>query len=1582
MGGQNDIVWQDAAQAQPTQPAQSAQAPAQGTAPAQQPSGDIQWDNNAAPTPAQQQSKDGSDPALKAPEYGSDEWYASKLPEGSDKVLSAAKKYLVDPFEQHVERIREGAKQFAAGTVTTVNELAHPDYMRAQVEAHAYAPGSGIVEDPVDTASREHPMAMGVSKAVAGTVAGVAGDPRNWPLMGAGEALPLLNKLMGVGFTAMMSKDAYAGAKQLAQNWDNLSPEQRWEIGSETGLNTVMATLAATHTAGDVAGKTGEAVRVAKEKTQQSFRKALTPDGYHNKNIGGTDVPTRPTGKLAQMAEARQPEMAENFLAEKTAPAVAEGVSKTIQEGAGIEGDHPLTTEDPYGLSSMASAKEKEYQAPVQKIDSISDNAFSNAQEARAAAQGDFSKAGKEEWKKQSQILNNLWEEHRSQLEADGVDVDAAKKAWGQKVALETIEKAMRKTTQISESIDRPYDLKAGKTLGTTIKNLLQHDDAPFQKIFGSKYAEVKPVLEDFSRTLNEQSQIAGQDQTPLDALVSKLGKRIVLDAVGGGIGTHFGGGYGGAAGIAAMDFFTNKASDMASKWYLGKILTTPKAMELVNNSLKLGGDPVKVGNQLKTVIFNANPTNGEVLAKKLADLWHDERGEAGLPGSLPPVGEAGHSQDLRDFSKQYTGKDLDTTKTDKDERGSAIADAYDKMKHDPTDPKVRASYDALIKETKDQWKALKERGYTISTSPEQPYANEKQMLQDIRDNKHITVWEGGQPPSDHPMSENDPESGLSNNTLFRAVHDILGHGKEGHDFSEAGEENAYRQHAQMYSDAARPALATETKGQASWVFNHEGVRNGESKPGDMFPEQKAAILPEEFHGGKKSSPDADIADQHNENGGSSVVNGKNLKDGYTVSVRKDLEQVLPKDKITPEDVAAYRARPDVQKVLNDDPRAFVGTWANDGKTYMDVSVHVPDKATARKLGVANKQLAIYDLKNKETVALPHQEYSFNENPAETNNAHSVTTRDAAGNKVGELTAQETGNVANRQVTVRSNQIYDAAERGQGHGKAQILSLLGNVPEDVKAVKSDISTTKDAQRVWESLERQYPEAVTKKVVGKGDSAKSVWTVDMDKFRSSGENHMADLAKQALPESPAVVARPTADPVKAYRQSLAANEIGTRNPKSVDATGVNNPTELSGLGALNEADRMSPARTTQAGKPVLGVKQKLVAALADYKDNGISQLLDANDPDAAIEKYVNHVKDNLKWLHGATPEAIRGVAKQWYETAHNVTKDIAEKNGVTHAQAAAVTAALSPKNDWNNNVGQAQRLIEHYAKDRNHAWTSKMDAAMSAIRNSEAVSEPLKRALDDIRGKKFKQLTAKSPEALRAKQAMWMRVLDEAHGSSDTPVYNPNGTVTGSQTLNWGQVEPIAKALSILEDGSVDNINRVMGQGHKIRNFYNNIINPWSDRGHTTIDTHAVGAGHLKPYSQEDTEVAHNFGSGNKAGTPSPAKHAATGIGGSYSVHEEAYRRAAKDLGIQPRELQSITWEGIRSLMGDEKKTPELRRAVTNIWRAHEAGELSINQAREEIVKASGGFSKPSWMSEEDWERNPTEEGDTSFDGGQ
>lgn len=64
-------------------------------------------------------------------------------------------------------------------------------------------------------------------------------------------------------------------------------------------------------------------------------------------------------------------------------------------------------------------------------------------------------------------------------------------------------------------------------------------------------------------------------------------------------------------------------------------------------------------------------------------------------------------------------------------EHGKKIADAYENMKHEPNHPEVKASYDALINETKDQYKNLLNQGYKFTriTDPNfQPYKNSQEM--------------------------------------------------------------------------------------------------------------------------------------------------------------------------------------------------------------------------------------------------------------------------------------------------------------------------------------------------------------------------------------------------------------------------------------------------------------------------------------------------------------------------------------------------------------------------------------------------------------------------------------------------------------------------------------------------------------------------------------------------------------------------------------------------------------------------------------------------------------------------------------
>lgn len=564
---------------------------------------------------------------------------------------------------------------------------------------------------------------------------------------------------------------------------------------------------------------------------------------------------------------------------------------------------------------------------------------------------------------------------------------------------------------------------------------------------------------------------------------------------------------------------------------------------------------------------------------------------------------------------------------------------------------------------------------------------------------------------------------------------------------------------------------------------------------------------------------------------------------------------------------------------------------------------------------------------------------------------HAVTTTDANGNKIGELVAQDTGNVKRGQVTVRSNQIYDAANRGKGYGKAQIEKLINSVGEDVKAVKSDISTTPDAQRAWASLEKKYPEAISKTM--KGD--KPVWTVDMDTMREQ----QAEAAKGADRYKPVQEGATPTLPAPEERQP--GRRISQRNPTAIKSTeDPVNGNLIIGKDAIKAADATAP-----------GFMDKMAQTVAKYPGVKITPEEAMANPEKALDKFVNHIADNLTFLHNQVPENIRNISKLWYDSAHVLTKSIAEKYGVAHEQVAAITAALSPKNEWNNNIELAKRVVDTYKTKQATAWTPEMEttAARLASKNPDIAD-----LTELIRGKTLGEL--KDPD----EKAAWIRLYDESHNMSAKANYAPDGSVrgfarNGDNSISksaWSALSPIVKSVKILEDGSQENIHTMLGEAHKIRNFYNNIIDPWSPHGDVTIDTHAVGAGHLRPMSQATEEVLHNFGSSFKP-TEEEAKAGAKasssigssvhGVNGTYGLYADAYRKAAAKLGILPRELQSITWEGIRSLYEAKGKTPELKQAIAKIWEDHTERGLTIDRARKQILKAAGGFKDPGWLSD-------------------
>jgi hypothetical protein len=152
-------------------------------------------------------------------------------------------------------------------------------------------------------------------------------------------------------------------------------------------------------------------------------------------------------------------------------------------------------------------------------------------------------------------------------------------------------------------------------------------------------------------------------------------------------------------------------------------------------------------------------------------------------------------------------------------EHSRNIAQAYEEMAHAPNDPAVKASYEQMIKETREQYRHIRQQHPDLKIAPIEPEEATGNPYEQVRHFREGTLkyfptergfGSGGPEEAGHPMMRESGEKlngqPLLNNDLFRIVHDYFGHLAEGYGFRAAGEDNAWRAHASMYSDLARPA--------------------------------------------------------------------------------------------------------------------------------------------------------------------------------------------------------------------------------------------------------------------------------------------------------------------------------------------------------------------------------------------------------------------------------------------------------------------------------------------------------------------------------------------------------------------------------------------------------------------------------------------------------------------------------------------------------------------------------------------------------------------------------------------------------
>ena len=255
--------------------------------------------------------------------------------------------------------------------------------------------------------------------------------------------------------------------------------------------------------------------------------------------------------------------------------------------------------------------------------------------------------------------------------------------------------------------------------------------------------------------------------------------------------------------------------------------------------------------NELPTLTIGDTPLAGAPSLPRIP-----ERGPVRI-GPNPEIAEA--AQDYAQRSGIPSQPIVRYASVD-EPRATQIAREYDLMRHDPQNPEVKRSYEAMIAETLGQYDSLLAKGiepYFINDVD--PYQNSPyEALIDLEQNKRLGIFptrsgfgsDANFDPRDNPLLG---ESGYNiggqpalNNDIFRFVHDAMGHGRGGVGFRAMGEENAYQSHAGMYSPLARRALASETRGQNSWLnYGPYGERNRTASIDDtIFADQKTGLMP------------------------------------------------------------------------------------------------------------------------------------------------------------------------------------------------------------------------------------------------------------------------------------------------------------------------------------------------------------------------------------------------------------------------------------------------------------------------------------------------------------------------------------------------------------------------------------------------------------------------------------------------------------------------------------------------------------------------------------------------------------------
>lgn len=330
--------------------------------------------------------------------------------------------------------------------------------------------------------------------------------------------------------------------------------------------------------------------------------------------------------------------------------------------------------------------------------------------------------------------------------------------------------------------------------------------------------------------------------------------------------------------------------------------------------------------------------------------------------------------------------------------------------------------------------------------------------------------------------------------------------------------------------------------------------------------------------------------------------------------------------------------------------------------------------------------------------------------------------------------------------------------------------------------------------------------------------------------------------------------------------------GTGTDQSVHAPATISP-HLSAPEPLPPSGRGTPRPDNPDATHFAAISEPIQAKMLERLSSSELALTPA-DVEANLERLWTEME--------ATSPATIEEGKRWYADAHDSIAEFSDRFSIPLDVGIAMTAAVSPQNEWGQNIALAEHMATLHTKD----------PALTLLSPAE---KAYLRGKDDSARALLKTDPATAFSDLPANQAAWAVILHGKRAKLRSQIPTPKGTLPlVSFSCGTG---PIAKGIDILRGADIN----LTLSGHKVRSFYNNLADPdnTSGRDSVTMDTHAISAASGFRMAATSKLLGKIFADG-----PSSK---ADNVMGTYPIYADAFRAVARRRSLHPHQAQASLW---------------------------------------------------------------------------